>query len=82
VCQGESGLASTASPKRFSKAEENKPKRCYTYALSRAENSTKKLGYTEGELSWVLEDNLRIIRPILLWGGKPYRTYRLYQLSL
>ncbi len=39
----------------------------------------KKLGYTEGEVSWILEDNLAIIRPILMWGGKLYRTYRVYQ---
>lgn len=42
----------------------------------------KKLGYTEGEVSWILEDNLAIIRPILMWGGKPYRTYRVYQFAL
>ncbi len=42
----------------------------------------KKLGYTEGEVSWILEDNLAIIRPILMWGGKLYRTYRVYQSAL
>jgi len=42
----------------------------------------KKLGYTEGEVSWILEDNLSIIRPILMWGGKLYRTYRVYQSAL
>lgn len=42
----------------------------------------QKLGYTEGEVSWILEDNVDIIRPILMWGGKPYRTYRVYQLPL
>ncbi|MGQ9708481.1 MAG: hypothetical protein ACUVUR_06355 [bacterium] len=42
----------------------------------------KRLGYSEGEVSWILEDNLAIIRPILMWGGKIYRTYRVYQLSL
>ncbi len=42
----------------------------------------KKLGYTEGEVSWILEDNIAIIRPILMWGGKHYRTYRVYQLPL
>lgn len=42
----------------------------------------RKLGYTEGEVSWILEDNIAIIRPIVLWGGKPYRTYRVYQLPL
>lgn len=42
----------------------------------------KKLGYTEGEVSWILEDNVAIIRPILMWGGNLYRTYRVYQLPL
>jgi hypothetical protein len=42
----------------------------------------KKLGYTEGEVSWILEDNLAIIRPILMWGGRLYRTYRVYQQAL
>lgn len=42
----------------------------------------KRLGYTAGEVSWILEDNLAIIRPILMWGGKLYRTYRVYQLPL
>uniref|UniRef100_A0A7V3PT26 N-acetyltransferase n=1 Tax=candidate division WOR-3 bacterium TaxID=2052148 RepID=A0A7V3PT26_UNCW3 len=42
----------------------------------------KKLGYTEGEVSWILEDNFAIIRPILMWGGKLYRKYRVYQSPL
>ncbi len=42
----------------------------------------KRLGYTEGEVSWIIEDNVAIIRPILMWGGKLYRTYRVYQLPL
>lgn len=42
----------------------------------------KKLGYTAGEVSWILEDNLAIIRPIIMWGGKLYRTYRIYQSPL
>ncbi|MCX7731926.1 MAG: N-acetyltransferase [candidate division WOR-3 bacterium] len=42
----------------------------------------KRLGYTEGEVSWILEDNYSIIRPILMWGGRLYRTYRVYQSQL
>lgn len=42
----------------------------------------RSLGYTDGEVSWVLEDNLAIIRPIELWNGQRYRTYRIYHLSL
>jgi len=44
--------------------------------------AARKLGYTEGEVSWILEDNVHIIRPILTWGGRHYRTYRVYQRPL
>lgn len=39
----------------------------------------RKLGYKWGEVSMILEDNVGIIRPILMWGGKLYKTYRVYQ---
>ncbi len=39
----------------------------------------RKLGYKWGEVSMILEDNVGIIRPILTWGGKLYKTYRVYQ---
>ncbi|MCX7785389.1 MAG: hypothetical protein N2201_04075 [candidate division WOR-3 bacterium] len=42
----------------------------------------RKKGYKWGEVSWILEDNLNIIRPILLWDAKLYKTYRVYQLTL
>lgn len=42
----------------------------------------RDLGYTDGEVSWILEDNLAIIRPIELWNGQRYRTYRIYRLPL
>lgn len=35
-------------------------------------------GYRAAELSWVLENNDRMNRPIRHMGGKPYKTYRLY----
>ncbi len=41
--------------------------------------AARKLGYKQGEVSWILEDNLAIIRPILNLGGKLYKTYRVYQ---
>uniref|UniRef100_A0A7C4GFC3 N-acetyltransferase n=1 Tax=candidate division WOR-3 bacterium TaxID=2052148 RepID=A0A7C4GFC3_UNCW3 len=44
--------------------------------------AARKLGYREGEVSWILEDNIHIIRPILTWGGRLYRTYRVYQRPL
>lgn len=42
----------------------------------------RKKGYKWGEVSWILEDNINIIRPILLWDAKLYKTYRVYQLTL
>jgi len=39
----------------------------------------RKLGYKWGEVSMILEDNVGIIRPILMWGGKLYKNYRVYQ---
>jgi GNAT superfamily N-acetyltransferase len=39
-------------------------------------------GYTAGELSWVLETNDVMNRPIQEMGGKPYKTYRLYEKAL
>ncbi|MEO0076435.1 MAG: hypothetical protein ABIK19_02040 [candidate division WOR-3 bacterium] len=42
----------------------------------------KRKGYQYGEVSWILEDNVSIINPILLWGAKLYKTYRVYQLTI
>jgi GNAT superfamily N-acetyltransferase len=46
----------------------------YEYAL-RAE----KLGYRGGEASWILEDNVMMIRAAELMGGRRYKTYRIYE---
>ena len=37
-----------------------------------------KRGYTGCEVSWMLEDNELVLRSVRLWGGKPYKTYRMY----
>lgn len=39
-------------------------------------------GLGRGELSWILEDNLRMSRPIERMGGKIYKTYRIYDKQL
>ena len=39
-------------------------------------------GYRAAELSWVLENNDLMNRPIREMGGKPYKTYRLYEKPL
>lgn len=35
--------------------------------------------YTEGEFSWILEDNAAIRRPLEKMGARVYRTYRFYE---
>lgn len=39
-------------------------------------------GVKEVEVSWMLEDNLMILRPIEVFGGSRYKTYRLYERAL
>lgn len=38
-----------------------------------------RLGYTSGEMSWVLEDNVLMCRSIEALGGARYKTYRIYE---
>lgn len=42
----------------------------------------RNLGYVRAEVSWILEDNQAIIRPIQLMGGQVYKTYRIYQKAI
>jgi hypothetical protein len=37
-----------------------------------------KKGYTGAEVSWLLEDNDLVIGSVRLWGGRLYKTYRIY----
>ena len=39
-------------------------------------------GTTLAELSWILEDNMAMRRMIEALGGKPYKTYRVYQKAI
>lgn len=39
-------------------------------------------GVTESEASWILEDNVMMRRVLESIGGKPYKTYRLYEAPL
>jgi hypothetical protein len=39
----------------------------------------QKLGYTGGELSWILEDNHPVNNAIIKMGGKLYKKYRIYE---
>jgi GNAT superfamily N-acetyltransferase len=38
-----------------------------------------RLGYGDCEMSWILDDNAMMIRPIEALGGQRYKTYRIYQ---
>jgi GNAT superfamily N-acetyltransferase len=38
-----------------------------------------KVGFTEAEASWILEDNTMMCRLMEVFGGKAYKTYRLYE---
>ncbi len=39
-------------------------------------------GYTGCEVSWLLEDNELILGAMKIWGGKLYKTYRIYEKEL
>ncbi len=41
-----------------------------------------RLGFRTIEASWILEDNSAVQRLIKLFGGRPYKTYRIYERSL
>jgi hypothetical protein len=41
----------------------------------------RKKGFAWGEVSWILEDNVDIIRPIQVWGSKLYKKYRIFQIA-
>jgi hypothetical protein len=41
-----------------------------------------KKGYTGAEVSWLLEDNELVIGSVRLWGGRLYKTYRMYDKAI
>lgn len=41
-----------------------------------------EMGIEECEVSWMLEDNVMVLRPIEVFGGVNYKTYRLYDKPL
>jgi GNAT superfamily N-acetyltransferase len=40
------------------------------------------IGLTEAEASWILEDNTMMCRLMEVYGGRVYKTYRLYERDL
>ena len=51
-------------------------------ALARVRGYHVSRGTMRGELSWILEDNMRMRRMIETFGGKPYKTYRIYEKAI
>jgi hypothetical protein len=39
-------------------------------------------GYTEAEFSWILEENVAVRTMCEMFGGKIYKTHRIYEMSL
>ena len=39
-------------------------------------------GFRGVEVSWLLEENEMVIRTVKLWGGRLYKTYRIYERAL
>ena len=42
----------------------------------------KRGKYERVEFSWILEDNIPVQRTIEIFGGRVYKKYRIYQISL
>ena len=38
--------------------------------------------FEEAEMSWILEDNLNMNKPLITMGAKPYKTYRIFEKSV
>jgi hypothetical protein len=47
--------------------------------IARVRNFHVGRGTTKGEASWILEDNMPMRRMIEAFGGRPYKTYRIYE---
>lgn len=43
------------------------------------QNLLKYKNYKFVEMSWILEDNINMNKPLIRMGATPYRTYRIYQ---
>ncbi len=48
----------------------------FYHAIWRA---AQRRGYSRGEMSWILEDNVLMNRSLTAMGGKRYKTYRFYE---
>ena len=53
-----------------------------TLLYSKMHEQLKAHKFEEAEMSWILEDNLNMNKPLLTMGAKPYKTYRIYEKTL
>jgi RimJ/RimL family protein N-acetyltransferase len=44
--------------------------------------ASRELGLKRGELSWILEDNVNMIKPMKKIGAEIYKTYRMFEASI
>lgn len=44
--------------------------------------NAKALGYTRGEMSWILENNNQMNRALQMLGAEVYKTYRMYEMPV
>jgi GNAT superfamily N-acetyltransferase len=51
-------------------------------ALARVRNYHVARGTRKGELSWILEDNMPMRHMIEAFGGRPYKTYRIFEKAI
>ena len=62
--------------------EEDRGKGLDTLLYLNLLSNAKRHNITQGEFSWILEDNLAIQRPLERFGAYKYKTYRFYERSL
>jgi GNAT superfamily N-acetyltransferase len=53
-----------------------------SFLFMKAQEVAKKAGFREGEMGWVLENNLAMNKPLLKLGARPYKTYRIFEKNL
>lgn len=53
-----------------------------TLMYKRAHEVCRECGYKEVEMSWILEDNLNMNKPLIRMGANPYKTYRIFEKNL
>ncbi|MBF0104515.1 MAG: N-acetyltransferase [Deltaproteobacteria bacterium] len=52
------------------------------YLYTEMHRRSHEIGQIGGELSWTLDDNIKINTGISLMGGEPHKTYRIYEKGL